>query len=1185
MEPFDLLNSPVSGTNLIEADAGTGKTYTIAGLFVRLILERQIPIEKILVVTFTTAATDELKDRIRQKLFQAKTALLSGAAGDQVVDGIVKRISNPSVALQCVQRSLIDFDRACIFTIHGFCNRVLHEHAFETGNLFDTKLVNAPEWIIQKAADDFWRKHFYYAPLEFISYALYSRRIPGPDYFFRLVERFKHPDIRIIPNIEDKPLESLATFRECFRQLRCAWPKARDTVEQLLMDPRLKDTAYGSLKTSQRKHKVLALIEAMDRFVDSKSIGFPVFKDFKKFTSSGLRQFVKKNHLPPIHEIFELCEELQVQGDFLAAEIDRRLLHYKVSSFEFINKAMIEQKKINNVHFFEDLLVSVKQALEGDDGNRLVQTIRQRYKVALVDEFQDTDSIQYDILSKLFSSDKQMLFMIGDPKQAIYGFRGADIFSYFKAVRQAENKYTLKKNWRSNIHLITAINTVFSGAEKPFVFEEISFENALPANSDSPDDTGGKPAFILWYLDSKNGRRVSKTEASHAISKHVAEEIAAVLSDGSAAVLPEEIAVLVRTNRQAQLVKTYLSQFQIPSVLFHTGNIFDSTEAQELERFLASVLEPNNERKFRAALATDLLGAPGEELQSLETHPEKWEVRRARFREYHQIWSQHGFIHMFHMFMVRENVKQRLLSLPGGERRLTNILHLEELLHATAIDRKLHMAGLLKWLSEQRDPKSPRLEEHQLRLESDAHAVNIITIHKSKGLEFRIVFCPFCWEGLDSRADELIFHPSSESRKPTLDLGSEEREQHEILAQNERLAESLRLVYVAVTRAKQRCYLAWGNIKNTETSALAYLFHSQGMNPSEGIVSCLKNHVSSRQKDELIADLSLLAKKSQGTVDIVFLPEDSKQQPISRKRDSRTLLCRHFSGNIDSSWKISSYSSMISSGFQDIDFPDRDGMGPERESPGRLPEENTIFSFPKGTRAGLFFHDIFQSLNFNCSAQDRRALITKKLQAYGFGNLWLDIVDETISNILCVPILGDLKGFRLSVLTEAERINEMEFYFPLRVMTPQTLQGIFKDYTGIGLRSDFPHRLGRLLFAPARGFMKGYIDMVFLNHGRFYLLDWKSNYLGPQTEDYHNRILHKVMKEDFYTLQYHLYTLALHRYLKLRVKGYRYEEHFGGVIYVFIRGVSPEGNPEFGIFRDLPPPEIIDAMDDVLIGA
>ncbi len=1210
MKIFDPINTPLTGTNLIEASAGTGKTYTIAGLFLRLILEKHLTADQILVVTFTQAATEELKDRIRNTLLEAKSAFLTGSSNDIFIHALVQNRRDSASDVQRIQDALMDFDQAAIFTIHGFCQRILHENAFETQSLFDTELVTDQTRLTQEIADDFWREHFYSSPLEFISYAVH--KISGPEYFLKLLAKKKTPDIRVIPAIAKPSLESLDDFRTIFKQLKSSWPVSRGKVTSAhcgFKSPSLSGTVYGSLKTqaeqtglSKRELNVITLSDAMDRFADEKSVGVPLFKGFEKFTTTKLIQSTKKKHVPPAHDFFNICDALYKKGVLLESEMEKYLLYLKTRYLKYTQAELPIRKKNSNTQFFDDLLIMVKNALEDKSGDTLVAVIQKKYKAALVDEFQDTDSIQYQIFSKFFDSKQSSLFMIGDPKQAIYGFRGADIFSYLKAARNVESNYTLIENWRSNPGLITAVNTIFSNVKKPFVFDQIRFEKGVAGKKiESVVDTSSAP-MTIWYLAPKKNTQkpLSKAEAVPSIARAVAGEISRLIFPTQTGV-PErstdryeagDIAVLVRTNRQANIVKQHLSSKQIPSVLYHTGNVFHSHEAMEMQRILSSISEPTNQRLLKAALITDIMGVKGLELNSDDGEALWRETRTADVTEYFRLWNQHGFLRMFRLLLAKEKTKERLLLFPDGERRLANVLHLAEILHQESIKNSPGMTGLLKWLSEQRNAGSTGSEDYQLRLESDDHAVKIITIHKSKGLEYPVVFCPFAWDGSLIKDQEVAFHDQNKNQELTFDLGSDEKSVHLAVAQDELLAENLRLLYVALTRAIKQCYLVWGRFVNAETSALAYLFHYDleptDMIQKQGIVSSLKANMSTKRHGALYDDLKRLAGASHGSINFVPMPTHDGVKHTAPKIKKKHGACRQFSGTIDTTWKISSYSYFVSRRRFEEALPDRDAFIDINRytQPNHLSfyDKLDIYSFPKGARAGIFFHDVFEHLDFTAiHSGHKEQLVASKLNSYGFESKWKAPVCTMIDNVLSLPLRTNQTTLTLSSIQGEDRINEMEFYFPLNPTTPQTLKKSFTHFGGIKLPASFPEQIGKLAFPLAKGFMKGYIDLIFRAKERFYILDWKSNFLGSRVEDYGKDALKEVMNNEFYTLQYHLYTLALHQYLRQRLPGYSYEKCFGGVFFVFIRGVDPDKGPEFGIYKDLPPQDLIHALGANLI--
>ena len=1209
MKPLDLINTPLEGINLIEASAGTGKTYTIEGLFLRLIREKQLPVDQILVVTFTKAATEELKDRIRNKLLQAEKAFTIGESDDILLSALLECTPNPGLAIALIHDALVNFDRAPIFTIHGFCARILFEHAFETSNLFDSELVSDPSEWEREVAEDFWRRHLYDAPLEGVSYL--TQKLKGPFAFQQLLGKIGAADINIIPQIGRPELESLNAFRKAYHHVRKQWLSARPAVEKALRDPSLSGTQYGSLKArrkdaniTKRDRTVLSMVKDMDQYVAPNNTGFPLFKNFEKFTAHKIKSSTRKGQTPPVHDFFNFCDDLHR----CAAELETELQHCWVYlKTHFLAAAPIElkaQKSQKNIQFFDDLLILVKQALASESGNPLADAVRQKYHAALVDEFQDTDSVQYEIFSRLFSDPGSLLFMIGDPKQAIYSFRGADIFSYLKAARDAQSKFTLTDNWRSEPQLIAATNTLFSNLKQPFLFKDIKFEPARAGKNHTGKPQKGLTPMTIWYLDSRRysdkGRPVPKTAATRLLAEAVAEEIFRLISSKSDSWRPGDMAVLVRTNRQARLINRCLSARGLPSVLHSTGNIFDSREAMEIEKILLSISAPNNPGFLKAALTMDMMGARGEDLLAADMDVDLWEDQWMRVREYAQLWQRWGFMQMFRTFMSKEHVRQRLLAYTDGERRLTNVLHLAEIIHQESIHRNLGMNGILKWLAEQRDPQTSRLEEHQLRLESDAHAVQIVTIHKSKGLEYPVVFCPYGWEGSFVKDHDIIFHKPdafTNEHHLTMDLGSDSHTTHLIYAQNELLAENIRLLYVALTRAQCKCYLAWGRINTAESSALAYLLHAQpgpqANLQSADLVADLKLQVNAKSDAHRLADLRSLVKKSAGSIEVVPLPEPSQDRLWAQPDRSGTLSCRHFSGSIDTRWKVSSYSALISRQTADIDLPDRDALGEfarhladagdDLDFPDFAAYDN-IFAFPKGSRAGNFFHDIFEHIDYTADISTvADETIQHALQAYGFDRAWHNVVAKSITNVLQTPLTPELPELTLARIDFDERINEMEFYFPLKTIQPSTLQAVFKRNGHHQDGRNFPVQMEKLIFNPVSGFLKGFIDLVFRYQDRVYLVDWKSNYLGPTIDHYRRDALGDAMRSNFYILQYHLYVLALCQHLRLKDSAFQYEDGFGGVAYIFIRGIDQRRSPEFGMYFDRPKITLVNALGKALI--
>jgi exodeoxyribonuclease V beta subunit len=1198
MTPFDPIHTPLRGVSLIEAAAGTGKTYTIEGLYIRLVLEKQLPVEQILVVTFTRAATAELRDRIYRRLAKARDAFAGAPVeDDELLRHLAAHHPSPAQARPLLRQALMDFDRAAIFTIHGFCQRVLYENAFETASAFNAELLQDQTPILAEVVEDFWRQWICDQPAEFLRFA--QGPLGAPDRLLELARKCTAAEFAVTPRQNEPCLrtETLEVFRSRLESLKACWRPGREEVRRILLEAPLNGRSFGTLQPAEeggpsgRERMVRGLIDALDAYFAQDPPAYPPVAAVEKLAASTLARFTLSRRQTPSHPVFDSCEAFHLASRSLASEMTGQL-HYLKSRLLDISQVELERRKSERgLVSFDDLLRRVARALDTSKGNDLAGIVRRRYRAALVDEFQDTDELQYAVFSRLFSSPQHLLFMIGDPKQAIYGFRGADIFSYLRAAQDAESRFTLSRNWRSSPGLVQAVNTLFSRSAGPFLFPGIGFTPGKAAQADAADTAA---SMVIWHLDSRlhrdDGGVLTKSDAQSLIARAVTAEIQGLIAAGPAAMRTGDMAVLVRTNSQAGLMKDHLSAAGVPSVIYSTANVYDSTEASELLAVLASIAEPPIAARLKSALATHLLGVTAGEIAAGDRVQNLMEQRVRRHWEYFRLWSERGFTPMFRQFLSGEAVKPRLLSLPDGERRLTNLLHLAELVHRAAGDENLGVAGLVKWLGRQIDPNAQRSEETQLRLESDELAVKIVTVHRSKGLEYPLVFCPFAWSGSGLRGGDFFFHDPANDYRLTADLGGERDSPNRVRAQNEVLAENLRMLYVAVTRARQRCYLVWGRVNTAETSALAYLLRSGRQADDTAAdsdwIERLKTEFTNIGDDDMRDRLEELAAASDGTIVIRPLRGPPTTAAPETGRPAGEVACREFHGDIDHTWSLTSYSALTSTAG--VDTPDRDAgpvtaNGPPPAEEVQSSADAGILHFPAGARAGTFFHSIFETLDF--ANPDPRTVVVAKLKEFGFDPSWADPVCAMIADVLELPLFSPGSPVRLAEVSRNRCVTELEFYFPLNLVTPAVLEAVFARHgtPAAGEGAALPETVERLHFAPTQGFMKGFIDLVFEHRGRYYLVDWKSNRLGPAPEDYHQSRLGWVMREHLYHLQYHIYTLAFHQYLRRRVAGYEYGRDFGGVCYVFLRGVNCGRGPEYGLFSDRPAPRIVHALGEALI--
>ncbi|MEK8088868.1 exodeoxyribonuclease V subunit beta [Thermithiobacillus plumbiphilus] len=1185
MQALDPLAFPLAGTRLIEASAGTGKTYTIAALFLRFLLESGREIDQILVVTFTTAATQELRDRVRGRIREALTAFQAGTSEDTFLSALLEHLPDHELARQRLRNALTRMDEASIFTIHGFCQRTLASNAFESGAAFETELVQDELPYLQAVCEDFWRRRFYPLSAEWI--ALVQTIWKTPSSLLAAIRPYLRDENLLIlpePGDLDTPLDA---YRNQVAVARTAWLDAQENIVSLLVD-------HGALKSGAgySRENILAVAEGLQAFFTADDVPLMLPRDFELFTAEKLATALdkrKKLAVAPKHPFFDHCQALLACHGKLRLAF---LVKLHAEALSYCREELARRKAQLRILCFDDLLGHLHQALHAEAGAALANRISSQYPVALIDEFQDTDPIQYGIFRRIYQSGEHLtLLMIGDPKQAIYSFRGADIFTYMQARRDVpaeSGHYTLDTNWRASTRLIQAINSIFGAARAPFIHDaDITFHPVKAGGKadESPLAIDGVPPVPLqcWFVerDAQNAPKgqISRDWAKEHLGQACASEILELLQAGAAGrarigerpLSARDIAVLVRDRHEARAIQNALRDVRIASVFLSRDSVFDTEEAGELLRVLCAVLEPGREGLLRAALCTSLLGQDAQAMEACRSDDVVWETWLQRFQRYQRLWLERGVMAMCQHLIQEAQVVSRLLACVDGERRLTNLLHLMEVL--ASMSREQHgMAGLLRWYQTQCSAEGEGQEEWQLRLESDEDLVQIVTIHKSKGLEYPVVFLPFAWTARPGRKEApLRFHDEAAGRS-CLDLGSPDLEHHHALAERERLAEDLRLLYVALTRAKYLCYVSWGRFGGVEHSALGYLLHApedSGANP----VTTLEQKVCDFSDEQLRAPLDRLADEHPDCIRVCPPPTASVTPWSPPVPEHHTLAARDFTARIDKSWRIGSYTSLIQGLQGQFERPDHDAQDAAGAAPVAAVAD--VYRFPRGAQAGSFLHFLLEKMDFpTARGPALQALIARGLTRFAFNPEWQPVVESWLDRVLDTP-LDPEATLSLRQLDASRCLRELEFHFPVHSLDPASLTALLARQ-GIACR---------LSFEAFQGMMKGFVDLVFEHQGTFYLADYKSNHLGDRPEDYTPERLAGVMDAQSYTLQALIYSVALHRYLGQRIVDYDYDRHFGGVFYLFLRGMDPATGAGSGIYFNKPSRALVEMLDAFFAGS
>jgi len=1207
---FDIYAAELGGLNLVEASAGTGKTWTISGLYVRLILELGLSVDQILVVTYTKAATAELQDRIRKRLREVLSAFETGGSKDEFCRRIVEFYGDRAeIAVRRLGYAISGFDEAAVYTIHGFCQRLLNESAFESGADFDCELMPDETDLLREIVDDFWRREVYLASGAWAEFL--ARNNQSPDVWLGEIQpHVGKPFLKIAGPVEPSDeMDAMARFGQAVLEAAEIWHAERSAIEALLLD--CPDFNRTRVKPDSLRNWLDETADFFRRWPASpleqtpQPVVLPEVPPLldlpgglRHLAQSALSAVVKKDCRPPRHPFFQSCQAVIEADETLRLDFEARLQCLKRRLIEFCNVELDRRKTALQVVCYNDLLNRLAEALDSEHGEHLAETVRRRYRAALIDEFQDTDPIQYRIFRRVYGDGGSPVFFVGDPKQAIYGFRGADIFSYLEA-RSNERiaRRTLMTNQRSERNLIAAVNALFAGHPKPFLLGAIPYPEVKPAvraRAVLDIEGDGEEPFRFLLLppeedDKGKEKAYSKGAASRSAALATAFEIARLLNAGSAGKARlgarnldgGDIAVLVSTHVQARLIEDALTASGVPSVRQGQENVFSTLEAAELERVLQAVAQPGREPLVKAALATELMDCTANAIFELQKDESAWEAIFDRFQAYHQIWLGEGFMPMFRRWFEDARIADHLPKFRDGERRLTNLLHLAELLQVES-RRKSSIDTLLGWFDRAIRNPSKSDETALLRLESDAKRVKIVTIHTSKGLEYPIVFCPFLWDGRlrQRKTPSVLLHRDGES---VLDLGSAQLELNRRQAVQEEMSENLRLLYVALTRAVYRCHVVWGNVRNgrekTEgfhSTAMAWLLHGGSAAPEDEPLAALETKLEKADTEFIAADIRRFAEQAPGCVSIRFIENHPVRYRASETENATTLAVRPFQRPpLYPSWRMSSFSGLTTGRHSET--PDYDVL-PESdltEAPG-----DSIFAFPRGARAGSCLHAILEEWDFACQDSERLGeLVRRKLKAHGIDDDWTPTVRQTMENALEAPLDGS--GLKLSEIPGEKRLVEMEFTYALRGGDSDGLRKLLAD-PRFQCDRRYAEATRLLDFRHIEGYMKGFIDLVFEADGRYYLLDWKSNWLGNAHADYAPDRLAAAMAREHYYLQYLIYTVALHRYLKQRLPGYDYETRFGGAYYLFLRGIAPK--QKTGIFRDRPSVALIEALDGLLMG-
>ena len=1191
-QPFDAATLPLNGLRLIEASAGTGKTFSLAGLYLRLIIEERATVREILVMTFTRAATQELRERIRARLADAARiahAPEHAVAGNAEHDFTRRVLENSDEEPAALARRLADaaarVDEATIVTIHGFAQRAASENAFESALAFDRgEPIDDPS-IYREAATDYWREHVFGAHASAgDTLALW----PSPDALYvALAPLLARPHVRLA-GIDSDRLSTLG------QELARLWPGTADRLSKALVDAFESDALLKSAalyKQLATLDDIAAEIAAIDqRIQDAIAAGtVPALPEWLRALAQPAPQFKKAAKHQALAEplaelaVLPVLAELQPLARLVAIEAAAEAA-----------RARAAQRKIERRQYsFDDLIAALHDALNTPGtGDTLADALHARWPYALVDEFQDTDPLQYASLSRIYLQtprERGALLLIGDPKQAIYGFRGGDIYAYLTAARAAgEARYTLTTNFRSTQHVLDAIEALYSvPAEAPFLVDEIDFPHVeagrKPDDKRIVDGNGTElSALTVWQLAGGKG---TKGEDRPLLIDHTVAGVARLLdgttrwqyADGETrSIAPRDIAVLVNSHLEATAIQAALAAKGIMAVCQHRDSVFATEEADDLRLVLRAMAAPDDAMAVRAAQPTALIGKRLADLIALADDDHAMQQAIERFHVLHEAWASRGVLTALERLFV--DCAPTLLALTDGERRMSNYLQLGELL-ANAEAECFGMASVVRWLDERiaaaiEGTASAVDDDSQLRLESDADLVRITTVHAAKGLQYPIVFMPFAlWLGTAGAPDKppLIFH--DEAGHALIDLVGDD-DAHRDQAVLEARSEALRLLYVALTRAEQALVVGWRDANTTRGSALANLL-ARGEQSADGTLDQLAaEQPITLETIDAEAPAPAVERRAPSAADT--LADARNDLPKPRLRWSTYSFSRLAHAPADNR-----PAELPEAGAQD-ELASTGVEALEAQDEGMLPRLDERLS---GVRFGSAVHDVLEAWVGNAErdawpepeqalTDDQHAFLVKTLRQYGLiGDEERDPrIDDTAALIARtvhtpLPELGPLAG-----LNPRQTLAEMEFMLRLRGNRLGALVDLLRE------AGYLPAAIGGAPQQTLYGLMQGFIDLVIEHNGAYYVLDYKTNRLGDTPAAYNAAGLTQAMGRAHYDLQYLIYTVALHRHLRQALgDAYDPARHLGGVQYLFVRAM--DGQTGAGVFIDKPPVELVEALD------
>ncbi|CAL4322565.1 exodeoxyribonuclease V subunit beta [Buchnera aphidicola] len=1138
-----ILKKKYKNINLIEANAGTGKTFLIIKLYLYFLLgikkkSKKYSIKKILIITFTKNAKNELQKRFLHTLYDLYLACIEKNTKNKILQKILNKIKNFNKTIKILKKNLFNIHKISIFTIHKFCKIILEENNIIKNKFFIQK---NEEYINLESTYDFWRKNFYFLNNNLSLIIL--KYWKNPNQLYLEIKNWIIIQEKYSINFKKKKISFLNQHQKNILQIqkfKKLLIKNYIIIQKHIYKKLIKKNFFYKKNLKKWNEKIFL-------WSKKKTINYFIPLELKYFIK--IKFLKKKNNINKIEKkVIKFIKKIKI---FLKKKfsIKKNILYLAIKKI----KKIIKKKKLLFFSFENLISLTIKYILKD---KKSLKNIRKKYPIAFIDEFQDTDVQQFKIFKKIYKNKKNtQLFLIGDPKQTIYSFRGANIFSYFKIKSKILKKFYLTKNWRSSKKLISNINSLFKNIKNPFVFKEIQYISSnYPKKSKNIKffiKKESQPSITFHYQNQpftsllKYYKWAAKKCANHIkyVIDNIKKKKAFLKFNKKKKLLKiKNICILVNNSKESSIIQKYLKKYNIKS--YYTSeknNIFEKIEIKELFWILSSIINLSNEKLFLTALSTSFFNLNLKKIKKIKKNIQLKIKFIKKFQNYSLIWKKYGILNVIKKILLDNKINKKNFY-KKKIFKILNIIKIGEILEKKSILRR-NKNNLINWLKNKILYFKSNEKKYNTRIFNIKKSIQITTIYKSKGLSYPIVWIPFSSNPIKYKK-KFIFHDKNFKKVINLDQNIQGIK----LEKKEDLSEKIRLLYVGITRSIFSCNMNLSYIIKKKKKKKKIYFYK---NVLRHLLNCNKKIKFNNIKKE-INKIKKFFKFINFNKKMYFIKNKKNSKKFIKKKKIKKNKQNKKKKNYFLIWKNLSYTKIIK---QNRNKNYKKIIKPQIKKNKKI---INAYNFPKGKKIGIILHKLLKEQNFKKNIDIKK--IKKNLKKNKINKKWSKILKKWIHFIIFKKIKKKLKLF---LIKKKNILKETKFCLPLkRNINEKILYLIIKKNYKISLiKKKYPHKINL-----NKGIFTGSIDLIFKWKEKYYIADYKSDWLGKNAKFYTYKNLKKIVFKKKYYFQYYLYSVVIHRFLKKKIKNYNFKNNFGGIFYFFVRGISMKKTSKKGIF-------------------